>query len=56
MHIVSTLSKLREPFEIVIDDSLIGERVVMLQEGRPITFESKKIPRLSEIIRVESKK
>ena len=36
------LPKLGEPFEFVVDASLIGARVVMLQGARPVAFERRK--------------
>ena len=37
---ILTLSKLREPFEVVNDASMMGVGVIALQEGRPTAFES----------------
>jgi hypothetical protein len=39
---ILTLPKLGKPFEVVIDASLLEVRAVLLQGGKPITFESKK--------------
>ena len=37
-----TLLKLGEPFEVINDSFRIGARAIMLQEGRPLAFESRK--------------
>lgn len=37
-----TLLKLGEPFEVINDSFRIGARAILLQEGRPLAFESRK--------------
>ena len=39
---VLTLPKLKEPFEVISNASLIGTRAVIVQRGRLVAFESRK--------------